>query len=325
MTASSPILALQCDPLSTLNLSSDSSLFLAFEAQQRGMQVFVYTPDALSLTVQDGYSTCFARGVFIKLSDNGRTYTIQHETLLPLNQAHVLLIRQDPPFDTHYISNLYILEAMLKGNPTRKSPITLNHPGGIRHTCEKTLPLMCPHYVPDTLISDVVQDLYEFSQNYDSVIIKPLLGHGGHGVLHLMRPTRAFLENLLPFYTKNNTGPLVMQRYITNAPHGDKRVIMVGGRIVCAFRRIPQQHDPRANLCRGGTAQPCDLSAREVEICEHLAPYLNEHGIYLAGVDVLDEYLIEVNVTSPTGLRTAQSLYNLNIPALFWDGVLNPV
>lgn len=311
------VLALQCDPLMTLQRQSDSSLFLAYEAQKRGMSVFVYTPNDLSLAVQDGRVTPMARGVFVHLEDTGRHYHVMSHALVPLHSVQALLIRQDPPFDTRYMSNLYLLDTLRAFFDV----CMVNAPQGIRETCEKTVPFLWPQYMPDTLVSDVVDDAYAFAQNYDSIIIKPLLGHGGRGVLRLEKPTRAFLESLMPLYQKNDTGPVVMQRYLHEVQQGDKRVLMVDGRIVCAFRRQPQPLDPRANLVMGGTAIVCDLSAREVEICTHIGPYLKEKGLYLAGVDLLGEHLIEVNVTSPTGLRTAYDLYHLDIPALFWDGL----
>ncbi|MBX9976878.1 MAG: glutathione synthase [Alphaproteobacteria bacterium] len=311
VTLSKRIIALQIDPLETLNLQSDSSLLIAFEAQERGYRIFFYNPKDLAYT--QGYF--FACGHYLRLSNEGKFYTVEEEAIVDLSSVRALLIRQDPPFDHHYIANTYILE-LLEDHIT-----ILNSPRGIRAACEKTLPLLFPDFIPPTCISENVEILYKFSKGFDAVVIKPLFGHGGNGVLKLEKPTLFFLQTLTTLYKTSFPGPLVMQSYLPDVVFGDKRILLVNGDPVSIFKRVPKQGEIRANLVQGGVAEACDFTAKDLAICAAIKPKLRELGLYLVGLDIIGDYLMEINVTSPTGLRTANNIYNINIGKFFWDGL----
>lgn len=304
------LLALQVDPFHTLNLETDSSLALAYEGQQRGHQVFTYQVQNLAWD----RGNLVAHGSFVRLTPSG--YEIMENAHLCLKDTSVLLIRQDPPFDSRYLSNTYLLEEL------ENSVKVLNSPRGIRNGGEKTLPLQFPSLIPPTLISESASEIHQFSLDYDEIIIKPLFGHGGRDIMKIAKPSFLMLQTLIDLYQSKFQSPLVVQRYLNEIVQGDKRILMLDGDPVAVFRRIPKKGDIRSNLVQGGHAELCTLSRRDRDICDALAPTLRRLGLYFVGIDVIGEYLIEVNVTSPTGILAVKRLYDLDIAKLFWDRIL---
>ena len=306
-----PILALQIDPLDTLNLQTDTSLMLALEAQHRGYRVFSYQPQQLAF--DSGKIT--ARGLWIHVMEDGdNIYTqVDSEGELNLNKASIVLMRQDPPFNERYLANTYLLEQL---DPHVR---VLNSPKGIRNACEKTLPLLFPDLIPPTLITEDVVKIEEFAQKHEKIVLKPLFGHGGNDVFALERSKYKEIPSLFSFFKDKSPAPIIVQSFLEEIVQGDKRIIMIDGDVIGGFRRVPQKGDIRSNLAQGGRAEPCELSARDIEICKKIGSTLHEMGLYLAGIDVIGDYLIEVNVTSPTGLRILKRLYSIDAAKMFFD------
>ena len=307
-----PIAAFQIDQLETLNAQTDSSLALAYSAQKRGMRIFTYTPKDLSYH----HGIFQAKGRFITLSNDSYAYLIQEELTLDLSTVSFLLIRQDPPVDSLYLANLQILIALMERFP---NIVMLNDPRGIAQSGEKTLPFLLPEYIPPTLLSTDAQVFFDFSARYDAVILKPLLGHAGNGVKKLHHPSLLEVEEHLKSYRITFPGPLIMQPYLQAIEEGDTRILLFKGEPVAAFNRIPPKGEFISNLAQGGTAQITTLSSREQDICESLKPILLERGLFFAGVDCIGGHLMEVNITSPTGLRAADTLYGCSHGDLFWN------
>ncbi len=305
------ILGLQIDPLPTLNLEFDSSLYLAYEAQKRGYSLFTYQPKNLFYA----NNHLKAYGQKIALSHEGKAYHIIEETLCTLEELDTLLIRQDPPFDQRYMANLYLLELL-----EHKVRI-LNSPRGIKAFCEKTLPLFFPDFIPPTIITENAKALYDFSQQHEQLVLKPLFGHGGHGVITLQKPSLQTLETLLTLYHTTYPGPIIGQKFLNDILKGDKRILLIQGEPVSIFKRHPKTGDIRSNMVQGGTAEPCDFSKRDMEICAALKPLLKQYNLSLVGIDIIGDYLMEVNVTSPTGLRAAEKLYDMNLAQTFWENI----
>lgn len=309
-----PIVAFQIDPLPTLRKETDSSLALAYAAQEKGLLVFTYTP--YDLFYENG--SFHAKGCFITLLENGYTYTVTQTCTLDLSSVTFLLIRQDPPVDSMYLANLQMLIALKERCP---HIMMLNDPRGIAQNGEKTLPFLLHDYTPPTLLSTDVHALFDFSRRYDAVILKPLLGHGGNGVTKLHQPSLDELSDHVQGYAQTFPGPLVMQPYLKAIETGDTRILLFQGEPVAVFNRVPPKGAFISNLVQGGYAQIATLSPQEEAICHALKPILLERGVYFAGVDLIGEYLMEVNITSPTGLRAADALYGRSHAALFWENL----
>lgn len=306
------LLALQIDPLHTLKPETDSSLFLGFEGQNHGFEVFAYTPQNLVYAS----NSLRAYGDFIKLSRDGYTYHITSSGWVDLGDTDLILIRQDPPFDSRYLANTYLLELL-----EEKGKRILNSPAGIRNACEKTLPLKFPDLIPETLITENPEAILDFSSRYGEIILKPLYGYGGHDVLPLDRPTPSALLTMAQLYLDKYQSPLIVQPLLKEVYAEEKRIHILNGKPVNIFRRKPKDGEVRANMAQGGTAEAGEFTKRDLEICERIAPILVEMGLYLVGIDVIGEYLMEINVTSPTGLRAAQKLYDINLAKMFFENI----
>jgi len=308
-----PILALQVDPLDTLNSQSDSSLLLTLEAQHRGYRIFCYQPHNLSFNK----GNLEARGEWANFIEEGDHIfpQIDNKDSLNLNHANLVLIRQDPPFDSRYLANTYLLEQL--DTHVR----VLNSPHGIRNACEKTIPLAFPNLTPPTLISEDIDAIENFAHEYPAIILKPLFGHGGHNVTMVEKKDYGTIPVLIKKLSKNTDEPIIAQPFLKEIAQGDKRIIMIHGEVVGGYRRIPKAGDIRANAAQGGSAEPCDLTPRDLEICQALSSTLHRLGLSIVGIDVIGDYLIEVNVTSPTGFRILKKFYDINAAKIFFDGL----
>lgn len=305
------IVALQMDPLSQIKVESDTTLALALEAQNRKFKLFVYTPEALSYV--DG--EVVARGFWVNFKDRPQDfYSSSDEILLNLKEAKFVLMRQDPPFNMAYIAATHLLELL------PPSTRVINDPKGVRNAPEKLLTTLFPDLMPPTLMSWDRLLIDNFIQTHKTVILKPIFDYGGNGILAITREDPN-LSGILEMYRKLYETPPIFQKFLPEIAQGDKRIILINGKPVGIIKRVPPKGEIRSNMRLGGLPERWDFSARDLEICARIGPTLNERGLYLAGIDVIGDFLTEINVTSPTGLRTIHHLYNVDLAKAFWDGL----
>ena len=305
------IIALQMDPLSKIKVESDTTIALALEAQYRQFKLFIYTPEALSYVGGD----VVARGCWVNFKDQAHDfYTQSDEVLLNLKEAKFVLMRQDPPFNMAYIAATHLLELL------PPSTRIINDPKGVRNAPEKLLTTLFPDLMPPTLMSWDRLLIDDFIQTHKTVILKPIFDYGGNGILAITRDDPN-LSGVLEMYRKLYETPPIFQKFLPEIAQGDKRIILINGKPTGIIKRVPPKGEIRSNMRLGGLPEVCDYSTRDLEICARIGPVLNERQLYLAGIDVIGDFLTEINVTSPTGLRTIQHLYNVYLAKAFWDGL----
>lgn len=304
------IVAIQMDPIDSIKIITDTSFALGLEAQKRGFQLFYYLASDLIYNNGD----VIASGYYIKFHDEAAChYQYQKTATLNLAEAEYVLIRQDPPFDMAYITTTYLLELL------PATTLVLNNPVAIRNAPEK---LMVTHFkdlIPPTLLAKDLTLIENFIDEHNIVIIKPLYDFGGNGIFKMTKHD-ANLGSLIELYQRLYKEPFIVQRYIPEVEDGDKRIIIIGGDPVGVFKRVPPSHQARSNVRIGGTPKICILSEKDKEICRQLKPKFLQMGIHLAGIDVIGDYLTEINVTSPTGMRMMNRMYDLDLAVNFWDG-----
>jgi len=303
--------AIQMDHISTVAIGGDTTFALALEAQRRGHRLFHYTPDRLSMrnaTVRASLEALEVRDV------KGDHYTLGEPQSVDLKEMDVVLLRQDPPFDMNYITTTHILERI------HPQTLVVNDPAWVRNSPEKTFVTEFPHLMPETLITRDPAEVDAFRKEYGDIIVKPLYGNGGAGIFHMQEADRN-LASLLELFMQMFREPFIVQRYLKDVRKGDKRIILIEGEPVGAINRVPAEHDSRSNMHVGGRAEHADLTEREREICATIGPALRERGFTLVGIDVIGDYLTEINVTSPTGVREVKRFSGTDIAALFWDAV----
>jgi len=306
-----PIVALQMDPLSSIRVESDSTFALGLEAQKRGYQLFVYTSNALSYS----QGRIIARGQWVTFQDQKNDfYTAGADELLDLEKVRFVFMRQDPPFDMAYIAATHLLELL----PTTVR--VLNNPTGVRNAPEKLLGTLFTDLMPPTLMSWDRSLIDEFIETYGEVIIKPIFDYGGNGILAI-KVGDPNLTGILEMYQKLYHTPPIIQKFLPEITYGDKRIILIDGKPVGLLKRVPPKGQIRSNMRLGGLPEACEFSKRDLEICARIGTTLKERGLYLAGIDVIGDYLTEINVTSPTGLRVIKRLYDLDLAKVFWDGL----
>lgn len=303
--------AIQMDHISTVAIAGDTTFALALEAQRRGHRLFHYTPDRLSMR----NATVTARVETLEVRDvKGDHYTLGQAASVDLSSMDVVLLRQDPPFDMNYITTTHILERI------HPKTLVVNDPAWVRNSPEKTFVTEFPELMPETLITRDPGEVDAFRKEYGDIIVKPLYGNGGAGIFHLQEADRN-LASLLELFLQMFREPFIVQRYLKDVRKGDKRIILIEGEPVGAINRVPAEHDSRSNMHVGGRAEHADLTEREREICATIGPALRERGFTLVGIDVIGDYLTEINVTSPTGVREVKRFSGTDIAALFWDAV----
>lgn len=308
-----PIVALQMDPLCQIKVETDSTFALGLEAQNQGYKLFAYTPDCLSY----GGGKIMARGSWVTFKDQvDGFYVVEGEALLNLEEARFVLMRQDPPFNMAYIAATHLLDLL---PPTTR---VINSPKGVRNAPEKLLVTHFPDLMPPTLFSSDPSLIADFMSVQGTVILKPIFDFGGNGILS-MTVGDPNLTGVLEMYRKLYGTPPIFQKFLSEVEQGDKRIILLNGKPAGIFKRIPPKGEVRSNMRIGGRAQACDFSSRDLEICARIGATLKERGLYFAGIDVIGDYLTEINVTSPTGLRTMKQLYQLDLAKDFWEGVLD--
>jgi glutathione synthase len=304
--------AIQMDPIDTINIDADSTFALALEAQARGHALYHYLPQAL--TLRDG--RLFARGRKLQVfRRHGNHHHFGDFEELDLAGLDVVLMRQDPPFDMAYITATHLLELL-----PEDGPLVVNDPAAVRNAPEKLFVLHFRELMPPTLLSLDPDEIRAFWQEHGDIIVKPLFGNGGAGVFHL-RPGDENLNSLLEMYASVYREPVMVQRYLPEVRAGDKRIILVEGEPVGAVNRVPPEGEARANLHVGGRAQRTVLTEREREICAAIGPSLREQGLVFVGIDVIGDWMTEINVTSPTGIREIARLDGVDLAPKIWDAI----
>jgi glutathione synthase len=303
--------AVQMDPIARINIRGDSTFALLLEAQKRGHNLSYYTPDKLSLRGEELLAPVQELSV---RDEAGNHFTLGEPKRTALDTFDVVLLRQDPPFDLAYITSTHLLERI------HPKTLVVNDPASVRNAPEKLFVMNFPQLMPPTLISRDLDEINAFRDEHGAVVMKPLHGHGGAAVFRVM-PQDMNFGSLFDMFSVTFREPWVIQRFLPEVKHGDKRIILVDGEFAGAVNRVPAPDDLRSNMVRGGAAQATELSAREREICETLGPALRERGLLFVGIDVIDGNLTEINVTSPTGIRAVARLGGPDIAAKIWDKI----
>lgn len=303
--------AIQMDPPATLNPKGDTTLLLAEEAQRRGHTLYYYHPSTLSLRYPELSAAGFAFGV---PAGQDIFFSLGKEERLVLNAVDVILMRQDPPFDMHYITACHFLETL------PASIKIANNPHYVRNLPEKIFPYELAEFMPPTLITRHEADILSFLKEQGDCVLKPLYGYGGKSVF-LLRKGDENISALLEFLLNNASEPVIVQKYLPEVKTGDCRMIFIHGKLSGVFARVPAQDAIRSNLRVGGTAKPHTMTQRQQSLADRLGPLLKERGLMIAGVDMIGDFLTEINITSPTGLRALKALYGTFPEKEFWDGI----
>ena len=305
-------IAVQMDPIQDVDVDADTSFALMEEAQSRGYEMWVYPAENLSWF--EGRVLARARPVRVK-HVQGEHADLGDEVMLDLAEdIDVVLMRQDPPFDMAYQTAAHILE-FLKGQT-----LVLNDPAWVRSSPEKILPLLYPDIIPPTLISRDLQAISEFRETHPDTIIKPLYGNGGEGVFRL-KPGDGNFKSLLEMFFARSREPIIAQAFLPAVSEGDKRILIIDGEPVGAINRVPLKGETRSNMHVGGRPEKIGLSARDLEICAAIGPLLREKGQIFVGIDVIGDYLTEINVTSPTGIQELERFDGTNVAEKIWQAI----
>lgn len=304
-------IALQMDPMEDVSISGDSTFRLGLEAEARGHRLFQYTVDRLSYV--EGQIRAQGRSVTLR-AEEGNHVTFGEWQDVDLADFDVVWLRQDPPFDMGYITSTHLLD--------RLAPDTLvvNDPFWVRNLPEKLMVLDFPDLTPPTVITRDLDVIREFRAKHGDIIVKPLYGNGGIGVFHLRMDDRN-LSSLVEMFTGMNREPIIAQTYLPEVVKGDKRIILVDGEPIGGINRVPAEGEARSNMHVGGRPEPVTLTEREHEICARIGPVLRERGQIFTGIDVIGDWLTEINVTSPTGIQELERFDGVNGAALIWDAI----
>ena len=304
-------IAIQMDSLESINIKTDSTYILALEAQKRGYRLFHYLPE--NLIYQNGRVS--ALGNVFNLFPNKKTFFKKSKTQKTfLDDYDVVLVRQDPPFNMSYITATYLLEMV------SDKTLVLNDPKSIRDNPEKLSMFNFKNIIPPTLISKNIEQCFNFQKKYKKTIIKPLYGNGGEGISKLEGTNTLLKRKILKLISRYKQ-PIVIQKYLKEIKEGDRRIILIDGEYVGSVARIPKRGSVTANFHTGGTAKKVGLMRRDKKICSILKPFLKKKKLFFTGVDVIGDYLTEINVTSPTGIQEINKLNGVKLEEFFWDRV----
>jgi glutathione synthase len=303
--------AVQMDPIERINIRGDSTFALLLEAQSRGYALSYYTPDQLAM--RDGKVSATVRPLAVRDNPSDH-FTLGEARHTALDAFDVVLLRQDPPFDLAYITSTHMLERV------QPKTLVVNDPAHVRNAPEKVFVTEFPDLMPPTLITRDLETIKKFRGEHDDIVMKPLYGKGGEAVFRLA-PEDLNFGSLYDLFTVTFREPWVVQKFLPAVKDGDKRIILVDGEFAGAVNRVPAPGDLRSNMVRGGVPKVTDLTKRERDICARLGPALRERGLLFVGIDVIGDYLTEINVTSPTGIRSIKALGGADIAALIWDKI----
>ncbi len=303
--------AVQMDPIERINIRGDSTFALLLEAQARGHGLSYYTPNRLVL--RDGKLSAVVQPLKVRdIADEH--FTLGEPRLSDLTSFDVVLLRQDPPFDLAYVSTTHMLERI------HPRTLVVNDPAHVRNAPEKIFVTEFPELMPPTLITRDLAAIKAFRAEHGDIVMKPLYGKGGEAVFRVAREDLNF-GSLYDLFSTMFREPWVVQKFLPAVKDGDKRIILVDGEFAGAVNRVPAPDDLRSNMVRGGVPKATGLTPREREICASLGPALRERNLLFVGIDVIDGFLTEINVTSPTGIRAVKNLGGPDIAALIWDKI----
>ncbi|MDP3173169.1 MAG: glutathione synthase [Phenylobacterium sp.] len=303
--------AVQMDPLEGINIEGDTTFLMMETAQARGHSLFVYTPDRLSL--EEGRVTARGRPVEIRRA-KGDHATFGDYQRLDLEEVDVVLLRQDPPFDMAYITSTHLLDVV------HPKTLVVNNPTEVRNAPEKLFVTGFPGVQPPTLITSDVEAIYDFRARQGDIVLKPLYGGGGSGVARLLADDPN-LDALLELHAMIGREPVIAQKFIPAVVKGDKRILLVDGEPVGAVNRVPNAGQIRSNLRVGGRAEAVELTARDLELCAIIGPELKRRGLLFVGIDVIGEFLTEINVTSPTGAQQLKHFTGIDATEKLWERI----
>jgi glutathione synthase len=304
--------AVQMDPIEKINIKGDSTFAMMLEAQRRGHTLFYYQTKTLALA--SGILSATGHDVRVK-DEASNFYSLGEEERVNLSDYDVVLMRQDPPFDMGYITATHMLDHI------HPRTLVVNDPTEVRNAPEKLFVLNYKEFMPPTLITRDASELAAFRMQHEDIIIKPLYGNGGIGVFRIRGSDQNFASLLEIFGHTFPHQPYIAQKYLPDVRKGDKRIILVDGKFVGAINRVPAAHETRSNMHVGGRPEPATLTKREREICEAMGPDLKKRGLIFVGIDVIGDYITEINVTSPTGIREVKRFGGADIAALIWDAI----
>jgi glutathione synthase len=303
--------AVQMDPIERINVRGDSTFAMLLEAQKRGHPLSYYTPDRLALLNGEVSAAVQSLAVRDKAGDH---FTLAEAERVALSHFDVVLLRQDPPFDLAYITTTHLLERI------HPKTLVVNDPAHVRNAPEKILVTEFPDLMPPTLITRDLAAIKAFREEHKDIVMKPLYGHGGGAVFRITRDDLNF-GSLYDMFSATFREPWVVQKFLPAVREGDKRILLVDGEFAGAVNRVPAIDDLRSNMVRGGAPKATELTTREQQICKRLGPALRERGILFAGIDVIGDLLTEINVTSPTGIRSVKNLGGPDAAAIIWDKI----
>ena len=303
--------AIQMDPIESINIEGDSSFVMGLSAEARGHKLWHYHPRQLSL--RNGTAVARARPMTLRRV-KGDHFTLGDEEVIELASMDVILMRQDPPFDMSYITATHILETV------HPKTLVVNDPASVRNAPEKLFVTHFPDLMPPTVITSDRQEILAFREQHKDIIVKPLFGNGGAGVFHIA-PGDENLGALLELFTQLYREPIIVQRYLPEVRQGDKRIILIDGEAVGAINRVPAAGEARSNMHVGGRPEQVGLTARDQEICAAIGPALRSRGMIFVGIDVIGNYMTEINVTSPTGLQEINRFDKVVLEDRIWDAI----
>jgi glutathione synthase len=299
------------DPIDKIDIAGDSTFVLALEGQARGASLLYYGPR--DLTFRDGKVTARTRPLTVR-NVKGDHFTLGEAAVTDLATVDVVLMRQDPPFDMAYITATHVLERL------QPKTLVVNDPFHVRNAPEKLFVTLFGDLMPPTLITTDRAEIASFRAEHKDIILKPLYGNGGAGIFRVKEDDEN-ITSLLEMFTLLYREPVIVQRYVPDVRRGDKRIILVDGVFAGAINRVPAVGEARSNLHVGGRAEATTLTAREKHICDRLGPELKKRGLIFTGIDVIGDYLTEINVTSPTGIQEIKRFGGADCAALIWDAI----
>jgi len=303
--------AVQMDPVEGININSDTTFLMMETAQERGHSLWLFTPDKLAL--EDGRALARGRPLSLR-RELGNHFTAGAWERRDLSEFDVILMRQDPPFDMAYITATHILERV------HPQTLVVNNPMEVRNAPEKLFVTTFEGVQPPTLVTSDIEAIYDFRARHGDMVLKPLYGGGGSGVARL-KADDPNLDALIELHTMIGREPVIAQKFIPAVSKGDKRILLIDGHPVGAINRVPAEGQVRSNLRVGGRAEQVELTARDLELCAIIGPQLKARGLLFVGIDVIGDYLTEINVTSPTGAQQLKRFSGIDASAAMWDRI----
>ena len=304
--------AIQMDPIETINTTTDTTYLLALEAKKRNYEIYYYLPETLLL--KNGKLVAKLKKISFS-KKKPKFYTTERAVRKPLDDFDIILMRQDPPFNMAYITSTFLLEHV------GKKTIVINNPIAVRNSPEKLLVTHFKDITPETLITSDIKELASFKKDHQSIVLKPLYGYGGREIIHLKKEDK--ISDILNKINNDEGLPMIAQKFLPEVAKGDKRVMLINGSPVGATNRIPKKGNFLANMRCGGLPIKTPLTKKDIDICDRVGPLLRRNGLFLVGLDIIGNYLTEINVTSPTGMQEINRLDKCKLEKKFWDSIEN--